>query len=532
MRKRNYWSGVADREALSEPLVIKRNSGIWNTDLFPETAIPIDALGDAQDIYPGTFKRMDNVLRVGKTASGTSPITGVHLYAQADGDKLLIYSKVGVVYAGDMSGSTDTALESSLTANNFEFVTYQQDNSCYFVNGDNGLMMTDGTSANTSAVTAYSPSGAEPANYLADSSNAIHDSKYIEIHDNVMHLAGPATQPSRVYRCDEVRGPTYWHHHVDFTSPMGGGVRGIRSFNGVLIVLKSDSIHASDGYIGDSSFNKRVLHARVGCISGRTAVEVPGMGLVFMGHDRHFYLLKPEYVRGENIPLIRLSAHISNLIKQIPQASAVNACAGVKGNRYYCSAYSSATATYNDFGLVFDYTDVRQSETDPTAWTVPWTTFSKLKANCFTNDADTLYFGESTPVSTSLTNVNAVDGGSPALTSHFFIMRNHAFGFPDRDKYLSNIYFTGQQVSAETVTPTISIDNGTFASLDTVSMTPTAAATTSRYTQSFSGLAAPKYGAYTMPVNQLGQGFQLKMAGATEITELRYEYTVEEIRPK
>ena len=531
MAKRNYWSGVADREAISDTLVIKRNSGIWNSDLFPETAIPIDALGDAQDVYPGTFKRMDNILRASKAASGTSPVTGVHLYMQADGDKLLVFSKVGIVYVSDMSGSTDTIIESSLTANNFEFVTYQQDNSCYFVNGDNGLYMTDGTSANTSVVTAYADSAAEPDNYLADSSNAIHDSKYIEIHDNVMHLAGPATQPSRVYRCDEVRGPSYWHHHVDFTSRMGGVIRGIKSFNGVLIILKSDSIHAADGYIGDSSFSKRVLHAGIGCISGRTAAEVPGLGLVFMGHDRHFYVLRPEYVRGENIPLLRLSAHISNLIKQIPQASAVNACAGVKGNRYYCSAYSSSTSTTNDFGLVFDYTDVKQTEQDPTSLIVPWSTFSKLKANCFTNDADTLYFGEAVPVSTAFSNVNQIDGGT-ALTSHFFIVRNHQFGHPDRDKYLSNIYFTGQQVSAETVTPTISVDNGTFASLDTVDMTPTVAATTSRYTQSFSGLAAPKYGAYTMPVNQMGQGFQLKMAGATEITELRYEYTMDAIRPK
>jgi WD40 repeat protein len=425
------------------------------------------------------------------------------------------------------AGITATALETGLTDNNFEFAT--MNDVMYYVNGDNGLRQYDGTTA--AAVTAETVASSEPANYLSDAANEIHNSRYITVHENVVYLSSPLAQPYRLYRSDELHGPTYFHNYVDVISERGGEIRWMTSFAGALIILKSDSIWAADGLIGDSTFRLRRLHNKIGCAEGRTVQEVPGLGLVFMGSDRHFYVLRPDYVNGENVPLFRLSSHISDLVDTILTSDPAEA-SGVDKNLYVCSVNLLGGGIQKRI-LVFDFTRVESIPNDPTSLFVPWSIYYE--------DADKVYvrhIDNSTEylMGASETGIFYFEYPSDIdlYDSAFFELYNLDFEQRNVRKYHSTLNTVlNSEGRNNTVQPSISVDDGSYTDLGTID-TYTADAT--RLPQRF-GLASSAYKTTThrLNVNQTGYRFRYKFtiqAGdyKREFLEFCFRYTPEEVR--
>jgi WD40 repeat protein len=425
------------------------------------------------------------------------------------------------------AGITATSLETGLSNNNFEFAT--MNDVLYYVNGDNGLRQYDGTTA--AAVTAKTVATSEPANYLSDANNAIHNSRYIAIHEKVIYLASPLANPYRLYRCDELHGPTYFHNYIDIISERGGEIRWMTTFAGKLIVLKSDSVWAVDGLIGDGTIGVRRLHNQVGCAEGRTVQEVPGLGLVFMGSDRHFYVLRPDYVNGENVPLFRLSSHISDLIDTILTSDPAES-SGVDKNLYVCSVNLLGGGIQKRV-LVFDFTRVESIPNDPTSLFVPWGIYYEDANRVYVRhvDSSTEYLMGATETGVFYFEYpNDID----LYDSAFFETYNLDFEQANVRKYHSTLnVVTNSENRNNTVQPSISVDDGTYTNLGTIDSYTTDAV---RLNQRF-GLASSvnKVTTLRLNVNQTGYRFRYKFVIQAddykrEFLELRFRYQPEEVR--
>jgi WD40 repeat protein len=424
-------------------------------------------------------------------------------------------------------GTSATTLETGLTNNNFEFATLND--VMYYVNGDNGLRQYDGTTA--AAVTAKTVASSEPANYLSDGANEIHNSRYITVHENVIYLASPLAQPYRLYRSDELGGVSYFHNYIDIISERGGEIRWITSFAGKLIVLKSDSIWAVDGLVGDGSIGVRRLHNQTGCAVGRTVQEVPGLGLVFMGSDRHFYVLRPDYVNGENVPLFRLSSHISDLIDSILTLTPAFA-SGVDKNVYTCSV-NLLGGTIQQRNLVFDFTRVESIPSDPTSLFVPWSIYyedaNRVYVRHLDNSTEYLFGASETGIFyfEYPLDIDLYD-------SAFFELYNLDFEQRNIRKYHPTLnVVTNSESRNNTAQPSISVDDGDYSDLGTIT---SYAADATRLPQRF-GLASTVHKTTTLRlnVNKTGYRFRYKFTVQAddyrrEFLELRFRYTPEEVR--
>jgi hypothetical protein len=523
----------AEREMREQEFKITRSAGLFASRQFPESAVPPNALYDCLDILPGTFRVRPGSGWTSSSAAFWNPnvlgepaVTGMFSFRRHSGASELIASMGGGVYKR-ASITTSTTLETGLTNNNFEFATMSD--ILYYVNGDNGLRQYDGTTA--AVVTAKTAATSEPANYLSDAGNEIHNSRYITVHENVVYLASPLAQPYRLYRSDELHGPTYFHNYVDVISENGGEIRWMQSFAGVLIVLKSDSIWAIDGLIGDSTFRKRRLHNSIGCAVGRTVQEVSGLGLVFMGSDKHFYVLRPDYVNGENVPLFRLSSHISDLIGRLP-ASAPAFAAGIHKNLYTCSVELSGSGN-TPRNLVFDFTRVESVPNDPTSLFVPWSVYYEGVHKVFVrhvNSGTEYLFG----AASTLTHYFERPINTAHTINPFFELYNLDFERANERKYHSALnVVTNYESQNLTVQPSIAVDDENYANLGTLNSFRNGP---ERLASRFGTLDEElRVGTFRLNVNQTGYRFRYKFSiqindYKREFLELRFRYQPEEVR--
>jgi hypothetical protein len=527
---RRFWNAAADKEQDAE-LVLSNPLGVWNGDYYPDDRIPDSALADAQNIIPGTWKmRAGNKSEHLTSAVSASAITGLHSYQPHSATPQVIYSSNGAVYRDN-----GTSLEFGLTNNNFEFVTYLD--RVYYVNGDNSLRSWDGSAAG--AVSPYTPGAGEDANYLADGANAIHDSKYIAVHEHVVYTAAPAAHPYRVYRSDEVVGATYFHHYVDVVSGFGGKIVGIKSWRGSLIILKEDSIWAADGLVGDASFTLRQLHASIGCASGRTAVDVPALGLVFLGRDGHWYVLRPDLVNNENVPLYRLSSHITDWVEGLNKSYLSLAAAHIYDDIYICTV-ATGSSTANDTSYAFDTTRVELIDKDPTALWVPWTQYTEpATASCYTEHrtGSNVYnlWGTTTTGMVYRLNTGTSDNGT--LIDATFEMKNFGYGYSNRMKTQSTIHIMGKREAGETLLKSfVSVDDDSYTPLDTTDLSGSDVVwDAGTWDVGTWDAARQGYQSHRIYVNASGQQFQYKFQLNTldksfDITEVRLRYQVGEVR--
>lgn len=523
MARRSFVDGADTEADVVRDLVITKTSGMWMSDQYPEPNLPDEAMVLCSDVLPGMMKKRDGQSAYFASLGIASGITGMHSFQRHTATPEILYSYNGSVY----KNIANTLIEGAMTNNNFEFCTYKD--VAYYVNGDNGLHSYNGTPPGA-AVTAYTASGSEPANFLSDATSEVHNSKYIAVHEQVIYLGGPPNIPYRLYRSDEVQGPTYIHNYIDVISPRGGKIVGLKPFNGVLIVLKDDSIYAADGLIGTHDFKLRTLHAGIGCFSGRSAVEVPGLGLVFMGSDGHFYALRPEYVQGENVPLFKLSAHISNIIPNVYWSYPTKPCAFVAGNIYHCVVY--LTTDFTGIELMFDSTRVETLPNDPLSLFVPWSYSGGQAFGAFATHFDGTNVLSLGGWSSEGKVWKLDDSASASAGGGVLVTKDMHFGFPERSKQLLDLYILARQEStaASTITTVVAADDGSWATLDTVTTT----AATPTYTPAPLGISPYKYSEFRVPVNLNGTRFRFQIYGAGSkpmtIAQLKFRFKIEGAR--
>lgn len=528
---RRYFRADAEAEVEERELTISRCLGIWNGPAYSDDRIPDGALASASNIVPGTWKSRGGMKTKHLTSvTGTGGIDGMHSYRPHSGSPELLFAINGTVYKNDAS-----SLEASLTNNAFEFATYL--NNVYYVNGDNGLRVYNGTTA--VAVTAYTPGGGESANYLSDAANEIHNSKYIAVHEQVVYLAAPDALPYRVYRCDETQGATYFHNYVDVISKSGGKIVGMVPFRGNLVVLKNDSIWAMDGNIGDSTFALRQLHGSIGCAAGRTAVDVPALGLVFLGTDGHWYLLRPDYVSSTDVPLYRLSAHFADSVDNLNKAYLTTASGGWYNNYYYCSVPTGSSTT-PDKTYVFDSTKVESLPQDPTALFVPWSIYTEPKASCFVEHSTgtVLYFLAGDYATGMVYRLDSTTADDSAAYTSQFETKNFSMNISHRIKVVSTLHFlANREASATTVTPYVSVEDLAYDLLDATSVGGFAGTWDVGTWDDGStwDVSRTGYQMYTVPVNRTGRTMQFKFtqtaaSRSMDISEMRIRFGYEGVR--
>lgn len=535
---RRFFSGTADREADEEKeFSIVDSEGLWGSDYYNETTVPDNGFVESLNVVPGTMKQRIGFNQYFTSAYSGSQMTGLHSYQRHTATPELLYTFGGALYRN----STRTSIETGLTTSvRFEFTTFSDDQ-VYYVNGIDSIRVYNGTTA--AAVSAYTPSASEPANFLSTASHGVHDCTCIETHDKVMYVGGPSSAPYRFYRCDEVVGPTYWHHYIDVVSKRGGKIRGLKSFGNSLIILKSDSIWAMDGFVGDKTINMRCLHADIGCAAGRTAQEVPGMGLVFLGSDSQFHLLRRSDVDASNIQLFQLSKHIASQLQNVSSfyydSVPYGPCAGVYKGVYFCSVAVTGV-TYKI--LAFDSTKTKPM--DAFSYFVPWSVWTSTKlrftayANHFTGSANLLIAADAVNDNLAYNTFLGSPAGSDIVTSPVTMTatietKNFDFGQIHRMKYVPSVRvkFT-YTLNASTLRPYVSVDNGTYVTLDTVSMY--SGATNVRGSNAM-GVDQLTIGEAIIPVHKYGKQFRFKFTHDTanstmELHEIRVRYSFEEVR--
>lgn len=533
MRRRRYFSGADDAEAEENWFTLEKSMGIWSSPQYRELQLPDGALADSVNIIPGTWQKINYYPSSNQTTSTTlGRIKGLHVFRLSSGLKIVVFAVGGIVKT-----LTNTTVDSGLSDNNFEFVTYND--ICYYVNGDNGLRRYDGASAG--AVTPYTTSASEPANYLADAGHAIHDSRYIAVHDGVLYAASPRSQPYRLYRSDEVVGPTYFHHYVDVPSNQAGAITWMKSFNGVLIIFKTDSIWAADGLIGDDTFRLRPLNLGVGCAFGRTVQEVPGLGLVFLGSDRQVYVLRPDSVNGEHVPVFKLSSHISDILDEtLGFDYGQRPCAGVFKNQYWLSipihvGGSPTTWTHNLRVLAFDASKAAPMPNSTTDIFVPWGVYSTFYAAVYATDIDTTWYGQDVDGTSAAGGVYYVEeNSSPNVTAWFYTQPLY-FGDAGRRKLLPRLQANVRQQNGSTLNISCATDNAPFETVASQTLNPLDSII--RFAPSTTGnQQSSMFETYTIPVWKQGRVFQFKFDSSTsatdimEITQIRFAYVPQDVR--
>lgn len=511
-------------------MVLTKSMGIWNGTQYPDSQIPEAALADARNIIPGTWKqRAGQKNQVLSAVVGSGPVKGLHSYQPHSGTPLKMYAIGGTLYK-----ENGTIVESGLTDNNFEFVTYLD--TVYYVNGADSLRYTTGTTG--AAVTPYTPGSGEDANYLADGAHAIHDSKYIAVHEHVIYLAAPDAHPYRIYRSDETQGASYFHHYIDVVSRFGGKIAGMVPFRGSLVILKSDSIWAADGQVGDASFTLKQLHGSIGCASGRSAVDVPALGLVFLGTDGHWYVLRPDMVNAENVPLYRLSTHFDGAVSDLNKAYLSSACAEVFENLYRCSVPTGSSTT-PDACYVFDYTQVAPLQEDPTSLFVPWSIYDEPSASCFsvhfTGATFQLLWGSATTGMVYQAEEGSNDDGT--AIDAWFELSNSSLQASNRVKTVLTAHVIARrEVNSTSLDSYVSLDDDAYSPLDITELQAESrtwgAGTWGTGTW---GALKDGYESHKIYVNQRGHQVQLKFQQdgfdrSFDITEIRLRYRMGEVR--
>jgi hypothetical protein len=521
--------GAGAREKVPE-LVLSKSMGIWNGTQYPDSQIPDAALADARNIIPGTWKQREGQkTKYLSAVVGVGAVKGLHSYQPHSGTPLVLYGIGGTLYH-----TNGTIIESGLTDNNFEFVTYLD--TVYYVNGADSLRSTTGTTG--AAVTPYTPAAGEEANYLADAAHAVHDSKYIAVHEHVIYLAAPASHPYRVYRSDETQGASYFRHYVDVVSRFGGKIVGLVPFRGSLIILKEDSIWSADGQVGDATFSLKQLHSSVGCASGRTAVDVPTLGLVFLGTDGHWYVLRPDLVNAENVPLYRLSTHFAGAADNLNKGYLSTSCGAIFNNMYWCSVPTGSSTT-PDKTYVFDYTQVAPLAEDPTSLFVPWSIYTEPTASeysvHFTGAVYQLLWASATTGMVYQAEEGTNDDGT--AIDAWFELANFSLGASNRMKTaLTKHILAKREVNETSLLSYVSVDDDSYSPLDSTGLqaeTRTWGAGT--WGDGTWGSQKSGYQSHKIYVNQRGQQFQVKFQQNTldrsfDITEIRLRYRMGEVR--
>lgn len=441
-------------------------------------------LADCSNIYPGTMETRRGSAGY-LTSAVADPIQGLWPFIrQTTGTRQILWASNGTLYRDD-----GTSIESGLrSSGQFNFVTFKD--IAYYVTGDasDSLRQWDATTA--AAVTPYATGG----NELNDGASAIHSSQYIAMFGNRCLLGGNATIPYRVYTSDLTRVATAAYGldnfqstaAFDFHSSRGGGVTGFVPGDDVCFVLKGDSVHLLT-LDSNSALAQYPALPDLGCPAGRTAMMLPGLGVVFQAEDGHVYTIRSDLASATRFRAVCLTRHISTFVGTINKPYLSTASAQVirsAAGDFYLLHVPSGNATVPDrtlacaFKQVGPFVDPITGDEDPTALFVPWAVWDfdatqSAGSVGVTYDTGTsvLYLtGDATTGQIwKLEQSTYQDNGT--TLSDFVLTAKHHFAAPDVQKMLRDLTITyAGTATANSLTIQIYADDNNPVSLSSLDM--------------------------------------------------------------
>jgi len=139
---------------------------------------------------------------------------------------------------------------------------------------------------------------------------------------------------------------------VNVSSARGGRITGLVPFNNLLIIFRESAV---DALLNTGNGLQVVpVNASIGSLSPNTAVSIAGLGLMFLGADRKFYLLTGNYSGGSSIQITEASKTIGKQLRRINPSSLARAFAiyNPRDREYWCHV-PSLSSPICDLGFVY-----------------------------------------------------------------------------------------------------------------------------------------------------------------------------------
>jgi hypothetical protein len=172
----------------------------------------------------------------------------------------------------------------------------------------NGIFETDG--ATTKLSTPYTPETGESVNLLRkadgtqDTSSGPARSTIACLRASLsmrLALTGDPQSPNTIYLSSPMDGTYYPSDQIIQLPDDGGRITGMTNWYNALIIFRDKDIWAFFGSdVNDSAASLVLQDASIGCVAPRTIVDVPGMGIVFLGADNVYALQQVTGVENQS----------------------------------------------------------------------------------------------------------------------------------------------------------------------------------------------------------------------------------------
>jgi hypothetical protein len=272
---------------------------------FDPSAVPEDAIWDARNVAVD----VSGVLRVRqgiKTFSqplGSGPVQGA---IPAFGDILMAWGRN--LYRVNSSGqytTIGTGVIGAAAQDKTEMIRWSRSGSeRVYIFAGNGLYETDG--ATVSLVTPHTPAAGEQANLLraSDGTQDLNSGpakcRLAVLRASLgqrIAAAGNPGSPNTVYLSAPLDA-TYWPADQVIQLPDDGDkITALANWYGALVIFRQRDVWAFFGSSVTAADAALVLQKwGTGCVASRTVVDVPGLGVAFLGPDDVYVLRNVEAV--------------------------------------------------------------------------------------------------------------------------------------------------------------------------------------------------------------------------------------------
>ena len=177
--------------------------------------------------------------------------------------------------------------------------------------------------------------------------------RYCATFDNRLWIDGGSVEGTRLYYSKQNKPDQFGaNDYFEFGMKQGGGIRGIRGFNNMLVVMRENAVDAvrRDG-TGDLFVVP--LMERIGSIATDTLTEVPGMGVLMLAHDG-VYVVSGGLDTGPGMGYQKISKQIDRVFKRMNRVTMARATAAYshKWREWHCY-FAIDGSDINNYGVVY-----------------------------------------------------------------------------------------------------------------------------------------------------------------------------------
>lgn len=331
-----------------------------------------------------------------------------------------------------------------------------QNDIAYITNGVNVMSKWDGTT------------------YSATSPGSPPTAKYVQVHKNIMFLAGNTTNPSRLY-FSALADPETWPalNFIDVGKGDGDRITGLAILLDRLVVTKNNSVWILEGDASTNFVLRRITDS-AGCVDQHAIVYLKNT-LGMLAHDGFYFF--------DGVQMVLASEKIIGTFQALNSSQL-----GIASAVYYPSirkvfiSVPGSGMLFNDTTLVFD--ELR------TAWTV----YKGINAACWLIwrqfNTDHLLFGDATTGQMHDAETGYSDNG--AAIACYAVTKSLDLGGSELAKNITGAYVDAKETSGTgnaTITVTYFIDLNTTESTASTSAITGSQINVARFTPSSVGVS-------------------------------------------